>query len=158
MRILIAEDDPIYRRMLESALMKWGYDVVVAKDGTEAWQALQGQNAPKLAILDWMMPGMDGVDIIRKIRKNPNLKNNYIILATAKGYKEDITAGLRFGADDYITKPFEREQIRDSVKIGIRALALQAANNKNQLQENLIVDSMTNGENGEPVSQTDKDL
>jgi len=152
MRILIAEDDPIYRRMLESALLKWGYEVVVAKDGTEAWQALQSQNAPKLAILDWMMPGMDGVDIIKKIRKNPKLKNNYIILATAKGYKEDITAGLRFGADDYITKPFEREEIRDSVKNGVQALEMRAAKNQNQLQENLIVESMTNGKNSETVS------
>jgi DNA-binding response OmpR family regulator len=155
MRILIAEDDPIYRRMLESALMKWGYEVVVTKDGTEAWQALQCPNAPKLAILDWMMPGMDGVDIIKKVRKNSKLKNNYIILATAKGYKEDITTGLRFGADDYITKPFEREEIRDSVKNGIRALALQAANSQDQLQEDLIVDSMTNGKNGESISQSD---
>ena len=120
MRILIADDDAILRRVLEAALVKWGYDVVVTCDGTQAWQALQREDAPQLAILDWMMPGMDGIELCRKIREAPNLKPTYVIILTAKGSREDIVAGLEAGADDYITKSFDHEELRARVSVGAR--------------------------------------
>jgi len=113
MRILIAEDDMVSRRVLEVTLQKWGHEVVVTCDGAEAWTALQREDAPSLAILDWMMPGMDGVDLCRQARqKGGSLASLYIILLTAKGTKEDIVSGLDAGADDYLTKPFDRAELR----------------------------------------------
>jgi len=93
-KILIAEDDPVCRRVLEATLVKWGYEVLVTSDGIEAWQALQGENAPPLAILDWMMPGLDGIDICRKVRAMSSPTPIYIILLTGKSQKEDLVAGL----------------------------------------------------------------
>ena len=125
MRILIAEDDHISRRLLEATLQKKGYDVKVTSDGNEAWQELRKKSAPKLAILDWMMPGMDGVQICREVRNSASSRPTYIILLTVKGQKEDIVAGLQAGADDYITKPFDREELRARVQVGVRILELQ---------------------------------
>jgi phosphoserine phosphatase RsbU/P len=127
MRILVAEDDSVTRKMLEAILLSWGYDdVVVACNGNEAWQKLQDKNAPDLAILDWIMPGLDGIELCRKIRETKNFYSLYIILLTAKGQKKDIVEGLRAGADDYITKPFDRDELRARVQAGIRILELQA--------------------------------
>jgi DNA-binding response OmpR family regulator len=125
MRILIAEDDPISRRVLEAALAKWGYDVVVTCDGVEAWQGLRAKDAPKLAILDWMMPGIDGITICRKARESPDPQPTYIILLTAKGRREDTVEGLQAGADDYVTKPFDREELHARVQVGVRIVELQ---------------------------------
>jgi phosphoserine phosphatase RsbU/P len=127
MKVLIAEDDSVTRKMVESILLNWGYDVVLACDGDEAWQALQHENAPNLAILDWIMPGMDGVELCRKIRETKSFHSLYIILLTVKGQKKDIVEGLRAGADDYITKPFDRDELRARVQAGIRILELQAS-------------------------------
>src|SRR5947209_19975378 len=102
MRILIAEDDLVSRRALEATLQKWGYDVVVTSDGALAWQILQEPDAPRLALLDWMMPGMDGMEVIRRVRALGQIDPTYIILLTARTAKEDIVAGLRGGADDYV--------------------------------------------------------
>lgn len=112
MRILIAEDDSISRRVLESTLVKSGFEVIATEDGTEALAALQKENAPTIAVLDWMMPGMDGVEICRTLRQTPNPVPTYIILLTAKGNREDIVTGLDAGADDYIVKPFNRDELR----------------------------------------------
>jgi DNA-binding response OmpR family regulator len=125
MRILIAEDDLISRRMLEATLIKWGYEVVATSDGTAAWEALQQESAPKMAILDWMMPGMDGVDVCRNVRQVETHEPTYIILLTAKGNRADIVTGLEAGADDYVIKPFDRDELRGRVKAGIRVIDLQ---------------------------------
>ncbi len=127
MRVLIAEDDLTSHKILKAVLDKWGYEVVSTRNGREAWQALQDADSPRLAILDWMMPEMDGVEIIRKIRERSESKTIYIILLTARGRKEDIVSGLEAGADDYITKPFDREELHARVHVGQRVLELQSA-------------------------------
>lgn len=125
MRILIAEDDPVSRRILEAQLTKWGYEVVCASDGLEAWKFLQQPDSPKLAVLDWMMPAMDGVEVIRKLREHPELPYVYTLLLTAKGQKEDLIAGLDAGADDYVTKPFDSHEMQARIRTGRRILDLQ---------------------------------
>ncbi len=112
MKILIAEDDPVSRKLLESYLTKWGYDVAATEDGNAAWDVLAGPDPPLLAILDWMMPGHDGIELCRKIRETPQLDLAYIILLTAKGQKQDVITGLEAGANDYVVKPFYPEEMR----------------------------------------------
>jgi len=125
MEILIAEDDAVSRRILERYLVGWGYEVRLAKDGEEAYQMLEGGDRPPLAILDWMMPGMDGIQVCRKVRERPVIPSLYIILLTARGGKPDIVEGLEAGADDYVVKPFDREELRVRVKVGARFVELQ---------------------------------
>ena len=127
MRILVAEDQAVSRHILIANLRKWGYDVMAVEDGTQAWEALQAKEAPQLVILDWLMPGMDGIEICRQIRKNPQRRPNYLILLTARRGPEDKVHGLQSGADDYITKPFNRDELRARVQVGIRVLELQDA-------------------------------
>jgi len=126
-RILIAEDDAVCRRVLESRLTKWGHDVVAAGDGTEAWEQLRAEGHPHLAILDWMMPGMDGVEVCRRVRASPTADPIYIILLTAKDRTEDIVSGLQAGANDYISKHADREELRVRVQVGVRVVELQLA-------------------------------
>lgn len=120
MKILIAEDETTCRLALEITLKKWGYDVVVAKDGKEAWQILQQPDSPKIAILDWLMPGIDGIEVCRKINETKTTGCVYIIILTVKKREEDVIACLQAGADDYIVKPFDKEVLRDSVATGAR--------------------------------------
>ena len=127
MKILIAEDDAISRRLLDTILRKWGYEVVVTQDGSEAWEALQREDAPPLAILDWMMPGMDGLQICQQARANPSTVSLYLILLTSRDEKGDIAAGLDAGASDYVTKPFDSEELRARDRVGLRMVALQQA-------------------------------
>ena len=127
MRILVAEDQSVSRHILVGNLRKWGYDVTAVENGTRAWEALQAEGAPPLAILDWLMPGMDGIDICRRIRQSPRRRPIYLILLTARQGQEDKIHGLQAGADDYITKPFNREELRARVQVGIRVLELQGA-------------------------------
>lgn len=127
MRILIADDDAITRRLLETILSKWGYEVQIAQDGDEAWNALQGEGAPKLAILDWMMPGLDGVEICRRARQRMDSPYVYMMLLTSKIRKEDIIEGMDAGADDYLTKPFNRHELEVRLRAGLRILDLQEA-------------------------------
>ena len=126
MKILIAEDDPVSRRVLEATLLKWGFDVTLSTDGAQAWDALVSEGAPKLAILDWMMPEIDGLEICRRARQRPGAGPLHIILLTARGRKEDVIAGLQAGADDYITKPFDHEELRARVQVGVRLVELQS--------------------------------
>ncbi len=126
MKILIAEDDAVSRRVLEATLVKFGYDVVVAGDGAQAWALLEGEDAPRLAILDWMMPELDGVEICRRLRGIPNVAPPYLILLTAKSSKEDVVTGLDAGANDYLTKPFDRAELRARVQVGAHVLELQS--------------------------------
>jgi CheY-like chemotaxis protein len=125
MDILIAEDDPISRRTLEVMLGKWGHQVVVTCDGAAALEALGRDDAPQLAILDWMMPHVDGPTVCRRLRAGASRRSPYIILLTARGEKKDIVAGLESGADDYITKPFDRDELQARVNVGLRMAALQ---------------------------------
>jgi two-component system cell cycle response regulator len=125
LKVLIAEDDSISRRMLEAFLVKWGYQVMVATEGEEAWRILQGNDAPPLAILDWMMPGRDGIDICRSLRQRKGRTYTYILLLTARGQKEDIVEGLEAGADDYVTKPFDPYELRARLRAGQRIVELQ---------------------------------
>ena len=128
MKILIAEDNPVPRRVLEASLQKWGYRVVVTCDGTEAWEEFQKQKEEvRLAILDWMMPGMDGVELCRRIRAADAGGYVYIILLTAKGQKGDVVTGLEAGADDYVVKPFSPEELRSRIASGVRVLKYEEA-------------------------------
>jgi len=125
--VLIAEDDPIVRRILESWFKRWDYGVTAVENGVDAWETLQREDAPQLAILDWMMPGMDGIELCRRIRKHDLGPYRYVLLLTAKDDKQDVVAGLEAGADDYLTKPFDVDELRARVRAGKRILDLQAA-------------------------------
>src|SRR5579863_3370553 len=104
MRILVADDDAGYRLLVKTALAKWGYESVLAADGSAAWDALQAPDAPAIAILDWMMPGYDGLELCRMLRAQK--KAIYLILLTSNKEKKDVIQGLQTGADDYVVKPF----------------------------------------------------
>ncbi|PLX53991.1 MAG: transcriptional regulatory [Desulfobacteraceae bacterium] len=127
MKILIAEDNVTTRRILKTILVKWNYDVVSACDGNEAWQKLQEKDPPKLIILDWMMPGINGVEICRRLRQADHVEVMYIILLTARDEKNDIVEGLGAGADDYIAKPFDTQELRARIDVGRRVVELQTA-------------------------------
>jgi len=122
---LVAEDNPVFQTMLRSMLTKWGYDVVLARDGNEAWRLLQPADAPRLAILDWMMPGFDGVELCRGVRAASREPYQYILLLTARTDSEDLVEGMEAGADDYITKPFKAHELRVRLRAGRRILDLQ---------------------------------
>jgi two-component system cell cycle response regulator len=124
MRILIAEDSATSRLLLQRELTVWGYDVIEAKDGTEAWDLLQGDDAPRLVILDWMMPGLDGVDICELVRERVTEQPPYIILLTGLGDKQDLVTGLRAGADDFLNKPFNSDELRARLEVGRRFVEL----------------------------------
>lgn len=124
MRVLIADDDALSLRILQDSLQAWNYDAVLARNGLEAWEILQLSDAPNLVILDWVMPGMDGLDICRNVRKM-NRNYVYIILLTAKASREDIILGLESGADDYMIKPFYPEELKSRLKIGQRIIDLE---------------------------------
>jgi len=125
MKVLIAEDDLVSSRLLETYLDKWGYDVLVTNDGNEAWEAIQNQEAPSLVISDWMMPNMDGLELCRKIRQMERSGYVYFIILTTKAMNEDLVEGLVAGADDFLTKPFNKEELRYRVKIGERIIELE---------------------------------
>lgn len=125
MRILIAEDDPSFRRLLEEKLAMWGYDVVVAEDGEAALQVLQSEDPPLLAMLDWMMPGMDGIEVCRRVRETAREPYTYIILLTSQQRDEDLVTGMETGADDYITKPFKHHELQLRLRAGRRIIELQ---------------------------------
>ena len=125
MRILVADDDPINRVLLQRFLANWNYEVDLAANGAEAWEILKREDAPKLAILDWMMPGMDGPEICREVRNLNNRSYVYILLLTGNNEKGDIIAGLDSGADDYLTKPFDANELKARLRAGRRILELQ---------------------------------
>jgi sigma-B regulation protein RsbU (phosphoserine phosphatase) len=125
MDILIAEDDAISRQILEISLQRWGHHVLVTADGQSAYDALSRDNAPSLAILDWMMPLLDGPTVCRRLRDNAVKSSPYIILLTARSGKKDIVAGLESGADDYIIKPFDLDELQARVNVGVRMVGLQ---------------------------------
>jgi CheY-like chemotaxis protein len=122
---LVAEDDPVSRLILQDTLGEWGYEVVATRNGVEAWQILKGSDPPALAILDWIMPGLDGIDVCRLVRHTPNPTSTYIILLTARERPEDVVGGFEAGADDYMVKPCDREELRARLKAGSRIVELQ---------------------------------
>ncbi|MBF0496649.1 MAG: diguanylate cyclase [Deltaproteobacteria bacterium] len=125
MRILIADDNSVTRRMLKSFLAKWGYEVITTKDGDEAWEVLKEDDCPDIAILDWVMPGKEGLDVCRMVRAANKPSYIYIIILTSLGNQDDIIAGLQAGADDYVIKPFNYDEFRCRVRIGERIINLE---------------------------------
>jgi diguanylate cyclase (GGDEF)-like protein len=123
--VLIADDDPVSLRLLQVSLISAGYRVVVALDGLEALRVMNRDDSPRLAILDWMMPSLDGVDVCRAVRRNDREPYLYIILLTAKGHQTEIVEGLEAGADDYITKPYDLQELKARLRAGRRILELQ---------------------------------
>ena len=134
MKVLIADDDQISRTVVKALLTKWGYEVMEAEDGGHAWKILQEEDSPRLVVVDWMMPGMDGLELCRRLRESVDKNYHYIILLTGRDSKEDIIGGLNAGADDYITKPFMPQELEVRLRTGRRILDLQQS-----LQEALEV-------------------
>jgi two-component system cell cycle response regulator len=123
--VLIAEDDPICRRVLQNRLANWGYRVITTENGLDAWEILQQANAPDLLILDWMMPGIDGPELCRRIREKQHRTYPYILLVTGKDDTQDLVRGLEAGADDYLSKPVDPTELRARLQVGKRILTLQ---------------------------------
>lgn len=138
-RILIAEDDTVTRRLLDAFLSRWGFDVLVAPDGYAALGILNREDAPQLVLLDWMMPGVSGVEICRRLRAQDTTPSPFLILLTARDNPDDIVEGLQGGADDYICKPFNEEELKARVRNGLRLLELQSKlrNRVEELEEAL---------------------
>ena len=147
MRILIADDSIVSRHLLDATLRKWGYEVVVACDGNEAWRVLDSDDAPTLAILDWMMPGMTGPEVCRKVRENSKEKDiyTYILLLSSKSEKEDLIEGMESGADDYLTKPFDQHELKVRLRPGMRIIELQheLISAREELREQATKDFLT---------------
>jgi DNA-binding response OmpR family regulator len=123
--IVVAEDDPVSRTLISSLMEKWGFKAVVTQNGHEAMAALRAQQGPALAILDWMMPGMDGVQVCRRIRDSERMV--YVIMLTSLGTKENIVEALHAGADDYLIKPYDKNELLARIQVGLRILELHAA-------------------------------
>lgn len=124
-KILVAEDEVTFRHMLKTFLTKWGYEVEVVNDGLEAWGVLQRENRPRLALLDWMMPNMDGVEICRAIRERKADPYTYLLLLTSRDQKQDVVEGFEAGADDYLIKPFNPHELRARIHAGERIIELE---------------------------------
>ncbi len=125
MRILAAEDNPVFQNTLRNLLTQWGYEVVIASDGERASRELQGEDPPHIAILDWMMPGLDGVQVCRQIRSLGREPYIYILLVTARTDPEDLVEAIEAGADDYLTKPVKTLELRARLRAGRRIVDLQ---------------------------------
>ncbi len=151
MQILVAEDDATTRRLLETLLRRWSYGPMLFDDGAAAWEVLRRSGGPSLALLDWQMPGMDGIDICRRARAEITDRPLYVVLLTSKSEKQDVADGLTAGADDYLTKPFSPVELQARLRAGERVLRLEAAlhdrvreletalNNVKQLEELLPI-------------------
>ena len=144
MRILIAEDETVSRRVLKMTLESWGHEVIEARDGAVALQILQNDSPPKLAILDLSMPEMDGIKVCNQVRQNSSATPTYIILLTANTRKELIVTGLEAGADDYVTKPFDTDELHARVKVGMRMVDLQMSLAQRVAELELAQESLRN--------------
>jgi DNA-binding response OmpR family regulator len=127
MKVLIADDDVVLRHSLKVHLERWSYEVQECADGRQAWKAMQGPSPPAVAVIDWNMPGMDGPTICQELREMPALSAMYVILLTSNKDQKDVVAGLESGADDYIVKPFDWNELRARLRIGARIVGLQQA-------------------------------
>ncbi|NLB55402.1 MAG: diguanylate cyclase [Lentisphaerae bacterium] len=146
MKLLIADDDPTSLAMLKAAILKTGDEPVLATNGTDAYRILSESEAPELAIIDWMMPGMNGIDVLHKVREKPTEKPPYIIMVTARDSKTDIVVGLDAGANDYLSKPFDLGELRARIEVGRRMTSLQndLLKSKAQLAHKAAHDPLTN--------------
>jgi DNA-binding response OmpR family regulator len=126
MKVLVADDSPVFRNVLQRMLMSWGFDVVLACDGDQAWDCLQTENAPKLLVLDWMMPGVDGIELCRRIRGGDR-RGVYIIMLTAKTDPSDLLVAIEAGADDYVSKQLKSVELRTRLRSACRILDFQAS-------------------------------
>lgn len=126
-RVLIADDSIVSRHLLEATLKKWGYEVTVACDGAEAWSILEQEGSPSMAILDWVMPTLTGPEVCTRVRSLGRAQYTYILLLTSKNQREDLIAGMGAGADDYITKPFDQQELEVRLEAGKRILRLHEA-------------------------------
>jgi two-component system chemotaxis response regulator CheY len=149
MRILIAEDDLVTARLLRALLDSWGFEVVTVTDGISALAVLQTPDAPRLAILDWMMPGLDGPEVCRRARAHRPGVPMYLILVTSREARRDVIAGLDAGADDYVVKPPDPEELRSRLKAGIRVLAME-----HHFERVAMVDSLTELPNRRSLDDT----
>jgi len=127
MKILIADDNHFYRCALTATLVEWGYEVHAVADGEAAWEVLQSDQSPKIAILDWMMPKIDGIEVCRQLRANPRQEPTYVIILTSREGTSNAVTALDSGADDYITKPFNREELSARLRVGRRIVSLQTS-------------------------------
>ncbi len=125
MRALVADDDRVTAEILSRTLGRWEFEVTVVGDGAAAWEYLRAATTPTLAVLDWMMPEMDGPEVCRRVRADLPLATMYLMLLTARESRGDLVTGLNAGADDYITKPFDTDELRARVQVGVRVLTLQ---------------------------------
>lgn len=155
-KILVADDSIVSRHLLNATLTKWGYEVVLANDGTQAWDLLQRDNAPPLAILDWMMPGLTGPEVCRKIRERGSHPYTYILLLTSKSLKEDLVEGMESGADDYVIKPFDQHELNVRLRAGIRMIDLhtELLVTREALREQATKDSLTKLWNRSSILET----
>ena len=155
MRILIADDDPVIRKQLEISLTKFGYGIIECVDGIDAWKHLQQEDAPNLMIIDWSMPGLNGVELSKRVRLLGKEPQPYIILLTSKSDVNDVIEGLDSGADDYITKPFFPHELHARLKTGIRIIAVQKEllDTRNQLEIEASHDYLTGIYNRRAVMQ-----
>jgi len=126
-RVLIADDEATSRHLIQATLRKWGFEVSVAVDGCEALGLLEGSSPPEIALVDWMMPGIDGLEVCHRMRAAGHKPATYIILVTARKGLESVVQGLEAGADDYITKPFDPRELRARLHAGVRIVQLQKA-------------------------------
>jgi phosphoserine phosphatase RsbU/P len=126
MRILIADDERVSTTMLGRTLEAWGFEIDVVHDGTAAWERINSSEPPALVIADWMMPGLDGLELCRRIRAISPPSTVYVILLTARTSRQDLVAGLEAGADDYLTKPFDPDELRARIHVGQRTIGLIA--------------------------------
>jgi DNA-binding response OmpR family regulator len=124
-RVLLAEDSGVIRILLKQMLQKWGYEIVFAEDGEQAWRVLERADSPRIALLDWMMPGPDGLEVCQRVRKAGREPRVYIILLTGKDQKEDVVRGLAAGADDYLRKPFDNAELEARMRTGRRIVELE---------------------------------
>lgn len=156
MRILVAEDDQVSSKVLQTSLRKWGYQVVACENGSEAWAVLQRDETLRLAILDWMMPELDGIEVCRRIRNRNGGPYVYVLLLTAKGEREDIIAGLAAGADDYLTKPVYPRELELRLRTGRRILDLQSdlIAARDALRVQATIDPLTGVSNRRAIMET----
>lgn len=159
--ILVAEDDLVSQRLLQVFLSRWGYRVTTVANGEEAWSILSGENAPRLAILDWMMPGIEGVEVCARLRAKKNSPYVYVMLLSSRNEKKDMLQGLQAGADDYLSKPFDAEELQARLFAGERILHLQdeLISARDALQFQATHDPLTGIANrGEILNQVQREL
>ena len=125
MKVLLAEDSGVIRLLLQRVLTNWGYEVVFAEDGTQAWQILERPDSPRIALLDWMMPGLDGLEVCQRVRRAAREPRVYIVLLTGKDQQKDVVRGLAAGADDYLRKPFDNAKLEARIRTGRTIVELQ---------------------------------